>query len=191
MTDPVPATAWDATIPEKRAVLVRLCAALTGDPEAAKDLAQETLYEAWRLRGRQRGPQPDTEWLAAIARRVYLRWRRAHAVEMARYAPLAREPEAAEPGAAEHCDVQAELDRSATLGPPGPRAGAAARRHPAMQAFWRRHGRIRGLPDRHVETSGLPAVICRTESVTDGSTLEVVLARDTLVPLGVHGAAHG
>lgn len=34
--------------PEERTRLVRLCAALTGNSEAAEDLTQETLLEAWR-----------------------------------------------------------------------------------------------------------------------------------------------
>ncbi len=69
--------------------------------------------------------------------------------------------------------------------------GGVAFSHPAMQAFWRHHGRIRALPDRHVETDGVRAVICRTESVTDCSRLDLVLARDNLVVLGVHGAPPG
>lgn len=67
--------------------------------------------------------------------------------------------------------------------------GGVAFSHPAAQAFWRRHARIRALPDRHVEAGGCRAVVCGTESLTDGSRLDLVLVRDTLVVLGVHGAS--
>jgi RNA polymerase sigma factor (sigma-70 family) len=55
--------------------LVRLCHLLTGNSEAAEDLAQETLYEAWRHRDQLRDPQGQRRWLNAIARNVCLRWR--------------------------------------------------------------------------------------------------------------------
>ncbi len=38
----------ETALPFERARLVRLCAKLTGDVDAAEDLAQETLFEAWR-----------------------------------------------------------------------------------------------------------------------------------------------
>ncbi len=44
-------------LPAERARLVRLCALLTGDREAAEDLAQETLYEAWRHASSLRAPE--------------------------------------------------------------------------------------------------------------------------------------
>src|ERR1700750_1701401 len=60
----------------ERARLVRLCAALTGDREAAEDLAQETLLEAWRNRHKLEDAQGLERWVAAIARNVCLRWGR-------------------------------------------------------------------------------------------------------------------
>jgi RNA polymerase sigma-70 factor (ECF subfamily) len=61
--------------PERRR-LVQLCAALSGDRDAAEDLAQETLLEAWRNAHKLRDPEGADRWLAAIARNVCLRWGR-------------------------------------------------------------------------------------------------------------------
>ena len=60
----------------ERRRLVRLCAAITGDREAAEDLAQETLLEAWRNRHKLRDAAGAERWLNAIARNVCLRWAR-------------------------------------------------------------------------------------------------------------------
>jgi RNA polymerase sigma-70 factor (ECF subfamily) len=57
--------------------LVALCYRLTGDSGDAEDLAQETLYEAWRHRYKLRDPAGVWPWLAAIARNICLRWWRA------------------------------------------------------------------------------------------------------------------
>jgi hypothetical protein len=56
------------------------------------------------------------------------------------------------------------------------------------RAFEREHRRIRTLPAREVEAAGVPALVARFESVAGSSRLEVVLARDTLELIGVHGA---
>jgi len=56
--------------------LVHLCTQLTGSSEAAEDLAQETLYEAWRHRDQLHDPQGQARWHNAIARNVCLRWRK-------------------------------------------------------------------------------------------------------------------
>jgi RNA polymerase sigma factor (sigma-70 family) len=60
----------------ERRRLVRLCAAITGEREAAEDLAQETLLEAWRNRHKLRDADGAERWLNAIARNVCLRWSR-------------------------------------------------------------------------------------------------------------------
>jgi RNA polymerase sigma factor (sigma-70 family) len=65
-------------LPEERAHLVRLCAAITGDRAVAEDLAQETLLEAWRHKHALRDQAQRAPWLSAIARNVCLRWRRKH-----------------------------------------------------------------------------------------------------------------
>lgn len=56
--------------------LVRLCAYFSGDPQAAEDLAQETLIEAWRNAHKLYDTQGYGAWLAAIARNVCRRWAR-------------------------------------------------------------------------------------------------------------------
>ena len=60
----------------ERARLVRLCAILSGDGDAAEDLAQETLLEAWRHRHKVTDAHGVDRWLMAIARNVCLRWGR-------------------------------------------------------------------------------------------------------------------
>lgn len=64
---------WHETERER---LVRVCAALSGDREAAEDLAQETLLEAWRHRHKLTDTEGADRWLTAIARNVCLRWSR-------------------------------------------------------------------------------------------------------------------
>jgi RNA polymerase sigma factor (sigma-70 family) len=64
--------------------LVRLCASLSGSVDAAEDLAQETLLEAWLLRERVYDLHGHRQWLSTIARNVCLRWRRRSGREMAR-----------------------------------------------------------------------------------------------------------
>src|SRR3712207_5860250 len=59
----------------ERGRLVGLCARITGDVDAAEDLAQETLLEAWRNVHKVHDPSGYGAWLSAIARNVCLRWR--------------------------------------------------------------------------------------------------------------------
>lgn len=67
----------------ERERLVRLCLRMTGSYDAAEDLAQQTLLEAWRLLDRLREPDGLSAWLTAIARNVCHRWLRAHGRERA------------------------------------------------------------------------------------------------------------
>jgi RNA polymerase sigma-70 factor (ECF subfamily) len=71
----------EAALAEQRARLVRLCARLTGNTEAAEDLAQETLLESWRIADRLRDQDGLAPWLSAIARNVCRRWTRRHGRE--------------------------------------------------------------------------------------------------------------
>ena len=66
--------ASDDRLLSERARLVRLCTSLAGSAEAAEDLAQETLVEAWRHRDRVVDREGLSSWLSAIARNVCLRW---------------------------------------------------------------------------------------------------------------------
>jgi RNA polymerase sigma-70 factor (ECF subfamily) len=66
--------------------------------------------------------------------------------------------------------------------------GAVAFDRPEGWAFERKHRRIRTLPGREVEAAGVPAIVSRFESVAGSAKLEVVLVRDTLDLIEVHGA---
>ena len=55
--------------------IVRFCIRYTGSAEAAEDLAQDTLVEAWRHVDRLRTSDGIGFWLTAIARNVCRRWR--------------------------------------------------------------------------------------------------------------------
>ncbi len=61
---------------EERSKLVSYCARFTANPDAAEDLAQQTLLEAWRLKDRLRDPVARLSWLFGIARNVCLHWAR-------------------------------------------------------------------------------------------------------------------
>jgi RNA polymerase sigma-70 factor (ECF subfamily) len=61
----------------------RFALQLAGDPDAARDIAQETMLRAWRHRRRLRDKQAARQWLLAIAVNVWrdeLRRRRRHPV---------------------------------------------------------------------------------------------------------------
>jgi RNA polymerase sigma-70 factor (ECF subfamily) len=64
--------------------LARYCAHHSGDRDAAEDLAQETLVEAWRNHHKLRDLDKSKPWLAAIARNICQRWGRARGREAAR-----------------------------------------------------------------------------------------------------------
>ena len=82
---PPPTTLHDIMAAERQR-LVRLCAYLSGDAQAADDLAQETLLEAWRSAHKLRDPQGAPAWLSAVARNVCLRHRRRVGRDLARQA---------------------------------------------------------------------------------------------------------
>ncbi len=67
---------FEQTLQNERARLVRLCSYFSGDSNAAEDLAQETLLEAWRHADRLHDPSGCAAWLSAIARNVCLRHQR-------------------------------------------------------------------------------------------------------------------
>jgi RNA polymerase sigma-70 factor (ECF subfamily) len=70
----------ESALTANRAWLVRLCTRLSGNPDVAEDLAQETLIEAWRSADRLHSPDLWQPWLAGIARNVARRWRRSEAL---------------------------------------------------------------------------------------------------------------
>lgn len=67
----------------ERRRLVRLCLHFTGNVDAAEDLAQETLIEAWRHVSNLRNPAAHRAWLSSIASNVCRRWVRQHARDSA------------------------------------------------------------------------------------------------------------
>jgi RNA polymerase sigma factor (sigma-70 family) len=77
-------------IPAEWPRVVRLCASLTGCPDAAEDLAQETMIEAWRKEASLRNPDALRPWLSGIARNVCLRWIRRRGREAATLDRLTR-----------------------------------------------------------------------------------------------------
>ena len=102
---PVPgAELWGES---ERRRLVRLCATLSGSRDAAEDLAQETLLEAWRNLHKLHDPAGADRWLSAIARNVCLRWARGRGRDADRLAPLTDDD-----AAPDDLDVEVELERA-------------------------------------------------------------------------------
>ena len=73
---------------QERTRLVRLCATITRSSEAAENLAQETLLEAWRHLEGLRDPDKRAQWLSIIARNVCRRWNRRLLRQLAHQVPL-------------------------------------------------------------------------------------------------------
>jgi RNA polymerase sigma factor (sigma-70 family) len=92
---------------EQRTRLVHLCTALTRDPGAAEDLAQETLSVAWRQRHTLRDSASSHAWMNGIARNVCRRWLRGR-----RRAPEASRVMDEPPDPADDFDLELELERS-------------------------------------------------------------------------------
>lgn len=124
----------------ERAGIVRLCAHLTGDPDAAEDLAQETLLAAWRHEHALREPGKRWEWLAGIARNVCLMWARRRGRDLSRLVRPSRAEGSADISdqhileddfdvevELERAELAALLDRALALLPPATRAVLIAR----------------------------------------------------------------
>lgn len=91
--------------PEERSKVVAYCARFIGDPDAAEDLAQQTMLEAWRLEHRLRNPGSRLSWLFGIARNLCLRWVRVRARDKYRARLAPRDDPA------DSFDVELELER--------------------------------------------------------------------------------
>lgn len=96
----------------ERAWLVRYCASLSGRPEQAEDLAQETLVEAWRNRQKLVDPTGRLAWLAAIARYVIQRWFRQQGREQRHLVSLDDEETTLDSWQHEQGDFEHDLERA-------------------------------------------------------------------------------
>ncbi len=76
---------FEALLLAERPRLIRLCSRLSGNPQAAEDLAQETLLQAWRSTHRLCHTEQLSAWLSAIARNVCLHWSRRYYREQAQH----------------------------------------------------------------------------------------------------------
>lgn len=116
MKQAIGSIAEDFLSPEERSQLVGLCRKLTGNPDVAEDLAQETLLLAWRGREGLRDPEKRAAWIAGIARNVCLRWQRQHGRDLAHSIILPRKggEQSAVPLEeliADEFDLEVELER--------------------------------------------------------------------------------
>lgn len=104
-----PATTTTSWFPDERTRqrLVAVCTSITGDPQAAEDLAQETLIEAWRNLHKLSDIDGADRWLNAIARHVCRRGARRAARDSVRRAPLDEVDVAGPPH-----EVEMELERA-------------------------------------------------------------------------------
>ena len=116
-----PGSILETILADERARLVRFCAHLTGNPDAAEDLAQETLFEAWRnqqklhhLNERQ-NKENWIKWLRGIARHVCMRWARSYGRDLAHLAPFHHKEDETEADIDDQVfdgyDVEIELER--------------------------------------------------------------------------------
>src|SRR5947208_6787284 len=76
--------------PDERQRLLAYCTRVTADVQAAEDLVQQTLLEAWQHASRLYAPEMRMPWLFGIARNVGLRWLRAQGRELSRQVSMER-----------------------------------------------------------------------------------------------------
>jgi RNA polymerase sigma factor (sigma-70 family) len=111
-------TTPEAMLAGERRRLIRLCARLTGNVDAAEDLAQETLLEAWRNLHKlydHEDAESRAKWLSAIARNMCMRWMRCRSHDRAHLVTLNADADEGETGiedvAADEYDLEIELER--------------------------------------------------------------------------------
>jgi RNA polymerase sigma-70 factor (ECF subfamily) len=103
----------------ERRRLVGLCTTLVRNAEVAEDLAQETLYEAWRHRDNLRDGTRAAAWLSGVARNVCLRWLQRQRRDADHRLPISGEDDDSGGEAAaslealpDDLDIEAELERA-------------------------------------------------------------------------------
>jgi RNA polymerase sigma-70 factor (ECF subfamily) len=129
----------------ERALILRICLRATRDRDAAEDLTQETLLEAWRHWKKLRepdDPQARARWLSAFAANVCRRWARRAGRDRAHTTHLTMPGEETESGDGmephtdaddpletelEHAERAQLLDRALGLLPPDTREALIAR----------------------------------------------------------------
>ena len=106
---------FESLVAGERTNLIRFCAYLTGSPQAAEDLAQETLLTAWRRRDSITELNGLSRWLKAIARNVCRHWHRSQTRQsqhLFRPNQYQRDEEPADSDLADGFDLEIELERS-------------------------------------------------------------------------------
>lgn len=81
-------TALENAFSSERSRLIRWMTKLTGDPNSADDLVQETYITAWENRHKLHDPTGVISWLNAIAHNMYKRWSRKHGKQQSNEADL-------------------------------------------------------------------------------------------------------
>ncbi len=99
--------------PEERTRLLHFCAKITGNPDVAEDMVQETLVEAWSHLQALRDSSRRAQWLTGVARNVCLRWQRSQQREKThQLASLTDEsPAELEDLLVDDFDIEVELER--------------------------------------------------------------------------------
>ena len=92
-------------------MLLRFCMRFTKDRDAAEDLVQQTLLEAWRHEQQLRDPRARRSWLFSIARNMCLMWARGHNRERDRSVALPADQQPAEAGPGDDFDLEIDLER--------------------------------------------------------------------------------
>lgn len=157
-------SALEILVATRRRSLVALCSRLTGNPDAAEDLAQETLCEAWRNLHKLHDAAGAWPWLAGIARHVCRRWWRARGRQFDHLGPIEQVPGMSLieddydlDAALERREVADLLDRALALLPHETRAVLIERyvRESPHAEIARRLGLAEGLVAKRIERGRL------------------------------------
>ena len=101
----------ETRLASERPRLVRLCAWFSGNPQAAEDLAQETLIAAWKSRDQLISFDKLRPWTAAIARNICLNWSRQYYRERNHLSFSIDSEETPFPEIQDEINLEVDLDR--------------------------------------------------------------------------------
>jgi RNA polymerase sigma factor (sigma-70 family) len=116
--------AFSHLVTRYQGMVYRVCVKITGEPESAKDLAQEVFIKAYKALASFRGQSSFSTWLYKIAYRTCLDWKRSNDREWRhRSTAVYTENDWVTPDTPEHAALQkeasAELDENLnSLGEP-------------------------------------------------------------------------